>query len=162
DIDRAHLRARHAGNFEHRHTGAASLHFDLDFLVVQFAFAQLLAEALARRRARPGTDQGTQHALFSRLLGARAHILALSLANELHADFNEVTDNLFDIAADVSDFRKLGGLDLEKRRAGELGESAGNLGLPDTRRPDHQDIFGEDFFAQSVVELQTPPAVAQC
>ena len=64
DRDGAHLRARHAGNFEHRHAAAACLHLDLDFLVVEFAGAQLLAEAFARRRAGAGADQRIDHALL--------------------------------------------------------------------------------------------------
>ena len=35
DRDRAHLRARHAGNLEHRQSAAGLLHLDLDFLVVE-------------------------------------------------------------------------------------------------------------------------------
>ncbi len=44
DRDRAHLRARHARNLEHRHSAARGLRLDLDFLVVELAGAQLLAK----------------------------------------------------------------------------------------------------------------------
>src|SRR5450759_4569357 len=44
--------------------------------------AQLLAEALARGRAGAGPDQSIDHALFRVQLGARLHVLTLSIAGE--------------------------------------------------------------------------------
>jgi hypothetical protein len=41
DQDRAHLRARHPRNFEHRHS-ARGLRLDLDLFVVEFAVCRLL------------------------------------------------------------------------------------------------------------------------
>ena len=40
-------------------------------------------------------------------------------------------------------------------------QAAGDLGLADAGRPDHQDVLGHHLFAQGVVELLAPPAVAQ-
>ena len=161
DIDGAHLRARHAGNFEHRHAAAASLHLDLDFLVVEFAVAQFLAEAFARGRARAGADQRIEHALFGRLFGARLHVFTLLLADKRNTDLDQVAHDLLDVAADIADLGEFGGFDLEERRAGKPGEAAGNLGFADACRADHQNIFRQDFLAQFVVELQSAPAVAQ-
>ena len=67
----------HAGNVEQRHAAAGRLHFDLDFLVVELAGAQLLAEGLLGRRAGIGADQRVEHAIFGGLLRARLHVLAL-------------------------------------------------------------------------------------
>src|SRR5947209_12960098 len=75
DIDSAHLRARHAGDFEHRHGAAtAALHLDLDFLVVEFAGAQLLAEAFARRGTGARPNERVDDAFFRGLFGARLHV----------------------------------------------------------------------------------------
>ena len=64
DRNRADLRTGHAGNLEHREAAAAALQFDLYFLVVELACAQLAAEAVARRDPRPGPHQRVEHALF--------------------------------------------------------------------------------------------------
>ena len=137
------------------------LHLDLDFLVVELAGAQLLAEAFARGGARAGADQRIEHAFFGGLLGARLHVLAFSLARERDGNLDQVAHDLLDVAADIADFGEFGGFDLEERRAGELGEAARDFGLADAGRPDHQDVFRQHFFAQFVVELQPAPAVAQ-
>ena len=147
DIDGAHLRARHAGNLEHRHAAAARLHLDLDFLVVDFAGAQFLAEALARGRAGAGADQSVDHALLGVEFGFRLHVFALALAGERDGNLHQVADDLLDVAADIADLGELGGFDLEKRRAGQPRQPAGNLGLADAGRPDHQNILRQHFLA---------------
>ena len=160
DRDRAHLRARHAGNFEHRHA-AGGLHLDLDLLVVEFAGAQLAAEGLLGRGAGVGADQRIEHALLGGLLRARLHVLALPFARLGDGDLDQVAHDLLDVAADIADLGELGRLDLEERRAGEPGQPARNLGLADAGRADHQDVLRQHLFAQPLVELQPPPAVAQ-
>ena len=161
EIDGAHLRARHAGDFEHRHAAAARLHLDLDFLVVQFAGAQPLAEAFARRRAGTRPDQGVDHALLGVEFGLGLHALAFSFARQRDGDFHQVADDLLNVAADIADLGEFGGLDLQKRRAGQPRQPARDLGLADAGRADHQDIFRQHFLAQLVVELEAPPAVPQ-
>ena len=140
---------------------AGGLHLDFDFLVVELAGAQLLAESLLGCGAGLGADQRVERAVFGRLLGARLHVLAFALPGQRDGDLDEVADDLVDVAADVADFGELGRLDLEEGRAGELGEAAGDLGLADAGRPDHQDVLRQHLLAQPLVELQSPPAVAQ-
>ena len=89
------------------------------------------------------------------------HVLALSLARQRDGDLDEVAHDLLDVAADIADLGELGGFHLEEGRAGEPGKPAGDLGLADAGRPDHQDILRQHLFAQPVVELQPAPAVAQ-
>ena len=101
------------------------------------------------------------HPLLGGLLGARLHVLALLLARLRDRDLDQVAHDLLDVAADIADLGELGGLDLDERRAGEPGEAAGNLGLADAGRSDHQDVLGQYLLAQLLVELQPPPAVAQ-
>ena len=160
DRNGAHLRAGHAGNFEHRHA-ARGLRLDLDFLVVEFAGAQLLAEGIAGRGAGAGADQRVEHAIFGGELRPGLHVLALALAGLRDRNLDEIADDLLDVAADIADFGELGGFDLDERRAGEFGEPPRDLGLADAGRPDHQDVFRQHFLAQIAGELQPPPAVAQ-
>ena len=89
------------------------------------------------------------------------HVLALALAGLRDRDLDEVAHDLLDVAADIADFGELGRLDLEERRAREPGEPARNLGLADAGRADHQDVLGQHLLAHLLVELQSPPAVAQ-
>ena len=161
DRDRTHLRAGHAGNVEQRHAAAGGLHLDFDLLVVELARAQLFPERFLGRGAGTGADQRVEHAIFGGLLGASLDVLAFALARQRDGDFDEVAHDLLDVAADIADLGEFRRLDLEERRAGELGEAAGYLGLADAGGPDHQDILRLHFFAQALVELQPAPAVAQ-
>ena len=162
DRDRAHLRARHAGNFEHRHAAAAGLHLDLDFLVVELAGAQLLAEASLVAGAGIWRRPAHRARALRRPAAARA-CTSLRLRSRVSAmrDLDEIAHDLLDVAADIADLGEFRRLDLEERRAGELGEPARDLGLADAGRPDHQNVLRQHFFAQPLVELQAAPAIAQ-
>src|SRR2546425_827442 len=87
DRDCAHLGAGHAGNFKHRHS-ARGLRLDLDFLVVEFAGAQFLAERIARRGAGVGADQGIEHTILGGELRAGLHVLALAFPGLRDRDFD--------------------------------------------------------------------------
>src|SRR3984893_1728558 len=160
DRDRAHLCPGHAGNLEHRHA-ARGLRLDLDFLVVEFAGAQLPAKRIARGGAGVGANQGIEHALLGGELRAGLHVLAFALAYLRDWDLHEIANDLLDVAADIADLGEFGGFDLDKRRAGELSKPPRDLGLADPGRPDHQDVFRQYFLPQAAGELQPPPAVAQ-
>jgi len=108
-----------------------------------------------------GADQGIQYALLRGKLGAGLHVLALALADLRDRDFDEVADDLLDVAADIADFGEFGGFDLDERRAGKFCQPPRDLGLADAGRPDHQDIFRQHFLAQAAGKLQAAPAVAQ-
>src|SRR3569623_1802922 len=99
--------------------------------------------------------------LLRRGLGARAHLGELLFARQLDRDGDEIAHDGFDIAADVTDLGELGRLDLEEGRIGELGEPPRDLGLADAGGADHLDIFRRELVAQLLVDLRTPPAVAQ-
>jgi hypothetical protein len=45
--------------------------------------------------------------------------------------------------------------------AGQLGQPAGDLGLADAGRADHQDVLRQDLLAQPSSAAAAPPAVAQ-
>ena len=78
-----------------------------------------------------------------------------------HRALHEVADHRVHVAADVADLGELGRLDLDERRVGEVGEPAGDLGLADAGRADHQDVLGDDLVAQVLGELPAAIAVAQ-
>ncbi len=158
------------GNFDAHCIG----HFDLDFLVVQLAFAQALAEQLAGVGVGAGLrgflgeaadprlrQQGVEDAVFGGVLGAVAHADDLLLTQHLQRGIGQVADDRLDVAAHVAHFGELGGFDLEERRVGQLGQAAGDLGLADAGGADHQDVFRGHFCAQLGGELHAPPTVAQ-
>src|SRR5690606_6124998 len=107
EIDHADLATLHAGNVERGHADAVVGDFNLDFLVIKFARAKFLAEALLRCLARIGTDQRFKHAVFSGEMRLGAHILAPLFAGERDRNFHEVADDLFHVAADIADFSEL-------------------------------------------------------
>ena len=94
-------------------------------------------------------------------MGARLHLLALLVAGERNAHFDEVAHDLLDVAPDIADLGELRRLDLDEGRARELGEAPGNLRLADAGRADHQDVLRHHLLAQAFVELQAAPAVSQ-
>jgi hypothetical protein len=61
------------------------------------------------------------------------------------------------VVANLGVFRRL---DLDERRAGEAGEAAGDLGLADAGRADHEDVFRRDVLPHVLGKLLATPAVA--
>ena len=89
------------------------------------------------------------------------HLALLLLGHEVHGEVGEVADDRLDVAPDVADLGELRRLHLEERGLRELREPARDLGLPDARRPDHDDVLRRDLVAQLGRHAQPPPAVAQ-
>ena len=94
-------------------------------------------------------------------MGASLHVLALALTRLRNRHFDEIADDLLDVAADITDLGEFRGLDLDEGRAREFCQPPRDLGLADAGRPDHQDIFRQHLVPQAPRELQPPPAVAQ-
>ena len=160
DIDHADRAAGLAGHFElHRRAGVRDL--DLDLAVVELALAQLVAEAQARLLAGVGAAESIEHAILGRHLGLGADILAQALARHVDGGFHQVACDLLDVSADVAHFGELGRLDFQERRVGELGQAPRDLGLAAAGGSDHQDVLGQNLFAQSFRQLEATPAVAQ-
>ena len=145
---------------------------DLDLLVVEFAFAQLLAELLPRcvlvvaiagreTNVARGRHQHVEHAVLGGVLRPRRHLSGFRLARLLDRDIDQVANDRVDIASDVADFGELCRFDLDERSIGEPREPARNLGLADAGRPDHQNVLRRDFGAQRLGHLLPAPAVAQ-
>ncbi|MNI39495.1 hypothetical protein D3C73_936780 [compost metagenome] len=134
---------------------------DLDFLVVQFAGAQLLAEGVAGGGLRAGPHQGVEDALLGLALGAGLDARAALLAHHDQGALDQVAHDLVDVAADVADLGEFGRLDLEEGRAGQPGQAPGDLCLTHARRADHQDVLGRDLVAQVVGHALAAPAVPQ-
>ena len=161
----------HARRAHDVHAGGAGRHFELDLLVVELAFTQLLAKRLARvgillfrlREANIARrrDQHVEQAIFRSVFGLGAHLLHLGFARLLDSHLGQVTHDGVDVAADVTDFGELGRFDLDEGRIRQLGQTTGDLGLAHAGRSDHQDVLGRDFLAQRVTHLLTAPAVAQ-
>ncbi len=93
-------------------------------------------------------------------LGLVADLRQPLLVELADADLDEVADDRLDIAPDVADLGELGRLDLEEGGAGDPGDPAGDLGLADAGRPDHQDVLGADLVAQGLRQALAaqPPA----
>src|SRR6185369_14003279 len=158
--DRAHLRSWHSRYLEHRHS-TRGLRLDLDFLVIEFAAAQFFAKGIPCGDAGVGANQCVEHPLLSGELRAGLYVLALALAGLRDRDFDQIANDLLDVAADVPDLRELGGFDLDKWRAGELCQASCDLGFPNPGWPDHQNVFRQHFLAQRARELQAAPSVSQ-
>ena len=122
-------------------------------------------EALAKGFAGRGTcilaGQRVEQAVHCRFFRLVPHRGAAAFLFEANGFFRQVAGNLFDVTADIADFRKLGCLDLDEWRIGQLGKAATDLGLAASGRPDHQDILRADLVAQLRCELLAAPAIAQ-
>ena len=129
----------HAGRRHDLHLRRQRGDLDLDFAVVERAFAQHLAEFLARGRVgglhvgevdlAHRRQQHVEQALLGGVGGAVAHLARLGLARLLDRDLDQVADDRVDVAADVADLGELGRLDLDERRVGEPRQAARDLGL---------------------------------
>ena len=155
------MAAWHAGNLEGWHAGAGIGDLDLDLAVVELAGPQPLAKGIARGKTGAGADQRIDHALLGIQLRLGLDLFSLGVADEPDAGFQQIANDLIDVAADIADLGEFGGLDLDEGRAGKLGEAARDLGLADAGRPDHQDVLGQNLLAQLLVELLPAPAVAE-
>src|SRR2546422_6665798 len=72
------------------------------------------------------------------------------------SQLGEVADHRLHVAPHVADLGVLGGLDLQERGLGELRESPGDLGLPDSGRADHNDVLRRDLRSEEhTSELQS-------
>ena len=136
-------------------------HVELDHRVVQFAALQLAAEHLARLLAGVLAGQRLDHPVLGGAMRLGAHLLAHPRAGFDDGGIDQIADDAVHVAADIADFGELRRLDLQERRAGELGQPAADLGLADAGRADHQDVLGIDLVAQVGRKLAAPPAVAQ-
>ena len=124
--------------------------------------ASMLAHLLACADVRGGSSSSARFA--SRALGRAGRAAAPRRAAGLRlrpasaraartrpmAIFDQVADHALDVAAVVADLGVLGRLDLDERGAGELGQPAGDLGLADAGRADHEDVLGRHFLPQLV------------
>ncbi len=164
----------HPRRGEDLHARLRGGNLDFDFLVVEIALAQLLAEllpgaarpkpVLARRLA--GADscrrqQHVQHAVLGGIHGAVADDAHGFLAGVLDRRLGQVANDGVHVAADVADFGELGRLDLDEGRMGEPRQAPRDFGLADAGRADHQDVLRRDFGAQRLGDLDAAPAVAQ-
>ena len=185
----AHL--LHARVREHlHHCGLARVpNFDLHFAVVQFTRLQLLLEdlpragfrfllgRLLRRRLVPrGRIHRAEHALsaggprrqeeveqasFCPFMGFHITGLAHFLADKVYGDFSKIANQRLAVPANIADLRELRRLHLHEGRIDQTREPACDLGLPDARRPDHDDVLRSDLLAHFTAQPQPPPPVTQ-
>ena len=158
----------HAGRGHDFHPGRIAGHLDLDFLVVQLALAELLAEDLASAVVRLALfvaagrgQQGVEDAFFGGIIRLAAHAGDGFLAQHLDGHFHQVADDGFHIAAHIAHFGELGGFDLDEGSVGQLGQAAGNFGLAHAGGADHEDVLGGHFGTHFCRQLHAPPAIAQ-
>ena len=151
------------------------LNLDLDFLIVQFSFAQHFAEFLPglivpvvrladRGKAnsgRRGWQQGVQDAFLCSVLCPMTNFCHFLFAGQLDGDIHQVTNDAINLAADVADFGKLGCLDFDKRRFSQFGQTSRYFSLADTGRSNHQDVLWRNFAAERFVDLYPAPAIPE-
>ena len=160
----AHLFQVHvAGDFKRR---AAVFHFQFDHALVEFAVAQAVAEFLAGFRIVVGAfgrgrNEQVEQAILGRGFRAIADFVQLFLPHHVDGNIDEIADDGFHVAADVSDLSELARFHLHERGVGEFGQTAGEFGFADAGGPDHQDIFGHHVFRHLGRKLLTPHAVAE-
>ena len=113
------------------------------FFLIVFGVAEQAAERILRfLRLR---HEDVEDALLSEFLRLFLHGVHALLAHHAHGCLGEVAHDGLNVAADIADLGELRGLDLDERRLDELREAAGNFGLADARRADHEDVLRDDF-----------------
>ena len=161
-VDHAHLRAGHTGDVHGRQLHAAAiLDLQLNLAVGKFAGAQHLPELRAGFLAGVLADQGGQHPLFRRQLRLGRHLDAHALPRHVNGVIQQVADDAFDVAADIADLGELRRLQLDEGRLRQLRQAAGDFGLADAGRADHQDVFRQHLLTHLAFQLLPAPAIAQ-
>jgi hypothetical protein len=85
----------------------------------------------------------------------------LAVVHLIDARFEQIADDRLDVAADVADLGEAGRLDLDEGSVHQLRHAAGDLGLADAGRADHQDVLGADLVAQLLGQPLAAQAGAQ-
>ncbi len=182
EIDVHFLDALIGDDFERREIALAG--FDFNGAVVEFAFAQLLAQLFAGaaggfgqggagiddhsaigagigRTGRGWGEKNIEQPFFGIQFGFIGDVFELLFAHHFDGDLDQVANHGFDIAANIADFRELRSFDLEERGIGELGETAGNFGFAHARGTDHNYVLGNDLFGHFGAKLLAAHAIAQ-
>src|SRR4030095_14185306 len=94
-------------------------------------------------------------------LGLVGDLVYFLLASHLNCDFREIADHAFDVAAHVTDFREFRSLDFEKRGIRHAGQTAGNFGLADAGRSDHDYVLWNYVSCEIGSKLLATHTVAQ-
>ena len=155
----------HAGRRHDLDADGRGLHVDLDLPLVEGAFAQHLAEALARvalsvQLARP-RQESVEQPVLSDVESAVSNACDRLLARHLDGHVDEIAHDGVDVAADVTHFGELRSFHLDERGVCELGEPPRDLGLADAGGADHENILRRDLAAQRLLDLRAAPAIAQ-
>jgi hypothetical protein len=160
EIDHAHLGARHAGKVE---GGQRPVPVSATSISISRSssspFAQLLAELLARILAgvSPTSASSTRPRRRHRPWPSPPRA---ALARHGDGAFDQVADDLFDVAPDIADLGELGGLDLDERRLGERASRRAISVLPTPVGPIIR-MFFRQTSSRRFFQLLAPPAVAQ-
>ena len=117
--------------------------------------------AIGDRSLRGWRQQEIEQPFFRRVPRLVLDLLGPLGANHVDGELDQVADHRLHVAADVADFGELRGLDLDERRLRQLGETAGDLGLADSGRPDHQDVLRRHFVGDLRRQPLTAHAVPQ-
>src|SRR6185436_13610979 len=161
--------------------GALLAHLYVDAALLKRAAAQLRAQLLPRllktlaglargvlrlgrilqRVSAGGGQQHVEQPLLHVLFGARADLDELFLAHALDRRRHQVAHHRLDVAPDVADLGELRGFDLDEGTSRQPGQPSRDLGLADSRRPDHQDVLGRDLGGLLGREALAADAVAQ-
>ena len=112
----------------------------------------------------PGRTQRKQqikHAIFGQVFGFSFDSLQRRTFHQVDRLFGEVADDGFHVAPHVADFGKFRRLDFNERGVGQFRQSPRNFRFAHARRPDHDNIFRKNFFAQFRAELLAAPSIPQ-
>ena len=88
---------------------------------------------------------------------------ALGVLRLDHADgrFDQIADDRFHVAADITDFGEFRRFNLDERRVDQLRQAAGDFRLTHARGAGHEDILRRDFLAHRFGQLRAAIAAAQ-
>ena len=113
------------------------MHRDLLFLFVLAVIAPAQDGEATPPFGRQVSATGIKHSFLGLQFGFGGYLLAQTVAGHMNGHLNQVTDNLFDVAPDVTNFGELGRLDLNERCLGELRQAPGDFCFADAGRAHH-------------------------
>ncbi len=113
------------------------------------------------RRLGDGREEEVQDPVLHPPFGILLH-LGLSLLTD-HGDgrVHQIPDHGLHVPTHVSDLGELRRLDLHERGPGQSGQPASDLGLPDARGSDEDEVVGFDLVPELLSNPLAPPAVSK-
>ena len=105
-------------------------------------------------------DEEIKESLLGQLGRPLSHRSRPLTLNHVDRNVGQIPDDGVHIPSHIANLGELGRFDLQEGGLGQLGQSPGNLGLPNAGGTDHDDVLGRHLVPEFRRQLLPPPPIA--